>query len=153
VYCLDTSRLSKLAESFIGRLLPLQKHRSPRSIAAIAKAPVFGRDLYALLGQSKIVLNGAIDMAGPDRGNMRCFEAFGCGALLLSDEGNYPDGMRNGETMLTYDGEESCLAQIERSLNGWDSVRGIADTGRKQIGEAYSKARQWSLFEAVVARL
>jgi hypothetical protein len=153
VYCLDTSRLTKLAESFIGRLLPLQKHRRPRSIAAIAKAPVFGRELYALLGQSKIVLNGAIDMAGPDRGNMRCFEAFGCGALLLSDEGNYPDGMRNGETMLTYDGEESCLAQIERSLNGWDSVRGIADAGRKQIGEAYSKARQWSLFEAVVARL
>jgi hypothetical protein len=153
VYCLDASRLTKLAESFVGRLLPLQKHRRPRSIAKIAKSPVFGRELYELIGQSKIVLNGAIDMAGPDRGNMRCFEAFGCGALLLSDEGNYPDGMRNGETMLTYDSEESCLGQIERCLNDWGSVQGIADSGRKRIGETYSKARQWSSFEAIVARL
>ncbi len=153
VYCLDASRLTRLAESFVGRLLPLRKHRRPRSIAKIAKGPAFGRELYELVGQSKIVLNGAIDMAGADRGNMRCFEAFGCGALLLSDAGNYPDGMRNGETMLTYDSEESCLGQIERCLNDWSSVQAIADTGRKRIGETYSKARQWSSFEAIVARL
>jgi hypothetical protein len=50
--------------------------------------------LYELIGKSKIVLNGVIDMVGRDRGNMRCFEAMGCGALLLSDEGNYPKGMK-----------------------------------------------------------
>ena len=48
------------------------------------------------------MLNGAIDMAGPDRGNMRCFEAMGCGALLVSDVGNYPVGMEAGVTMETY---------------------------------------------------
>jgi hypothetical protein len=94
IYHLDTSRLTRLAESFIGRLLPLQKHRRPAAIAGIAKPPVFGRELYELIGRSKIVLNGAIDIAGADRGNMRCFEAIGCGALLVSDEGNYPEGMR-----------------------------------------------------------
>src|SRR5205085_6727591 len=118
-YCLDASRLTKLAESVIGRLMPLQKHRRPSSIADIARSPVFGRELYVLLGQSKIVLNGAIDMAGPDRGNMRCFEAIGCGALLLSDEGNYHDGMRNQDTMLTYDNAANCIGQIERSLKNW----------------------------------
>jgi hypothetical protein len=153
VYCLDASRLTKLAESFIGRLMPLRNHRRPQSIAKIAKSPVFGRELYELLGQSKIVLNGAIDMAGPDRGNMRCFEAVGCGALLLSDEGNYPDGMRDQDTMLAYGSEAACLEHIRRCLGNWSSAQLIAKSGRKRIGEAYSKDRQWSAFGAIVARL
>ena len=41
-------------------------------------------------------------MAGGDRGNMRCFEATGCGAVLLTDSGSYPEGFVDGETMLTY---------------------------------------------------
>jgi spore maturation protein CgeB len=84
---------------------------------------------------------------------MRCFEAMGCGALLLSDEGNYPDGMRNQDTMLTYGSGESCLRQIERCLNDWSSVQGIAEAGRRRISETYSKDRQWSSFEAIVTRL
>jgi hypothetical protein len=32
---------------------------------------------------------------------MRCFEAIGCGALLVSDAGCYPDGMKPDETMET----------------------------------------------------
>jgi hypothetical protein len=153
VYCLDTSRLTQLAESAIGRLLPLQQHRRPSAIAKIAKPPVFGRALYELIGQSKIVLNGAIDMAGADRGNMRCFEAMGCGALLLSDDGNYPDAMQNERTMLTYADGQDCLQRIEQSLKDWDCAKAIADEGRRRIGQIYSKARQWSSFEAVVARL
>jgi hypothetical protein len=153
VYCLDTSRLTRLAESAIGRFLPLQRHRRPSAIAKIAKPPVFGRALYELIGRSKIVLNGAIDMAGADRGNMRCFEAMGCGALLVSDDGNYPDAMQNEQTMLTYADSQGCRQRIERSLKDWDRVKGIADEGRRRVAEIYSKARQWSLFEAVVARL
>ena len=50
----------------------------------------------------EIFLNGAVDMAGQDRGNMRCFEAMGCGSLLLSDEGNYPASMVAGDNLVTY---------------------------------------------------
>jgi hypothetical protein len=153
VYHLDTSRLTRLAESFIGRVLPLQKHSRPAAITRIAKPPVFGRELYELIGRSKIVLNGAVDMAGADRGNMRCFEAIGCGALLLSDMGNYPEGMRNGETMLTYDGVTSCVEQIKRCLGDWGRIQGIADVARLRVGELYSKKRQWHSFQAILARL
>jgi hypothetical protein len=55
--------------------------------------------------------------------------------------------------MLTYDGDESCLGQIKRCLNDWDNVRSIAEHARTQICETYSKARQWALFEAIVAGL
>ncbi|MFB9265902.1 glycosyltransferase [Bradyrhizobium erythrophlei] len=153
VFCLDASRLTRLAESAIGRLLPLQKHRRPDAIARIARPPVFGRDLYELIGSSKIVLNGAIDMAGSDRGNMRCFEAMGCGALLLSDAGGYPEGMRPRETMETYDTPEQAAEVISWCLRDWPQFAGIAALGRSRLDEIYSKARQWAHFVDLVARI
>ena len=149
MFCLDASRLTQIAEGPLGRFLPLRKHRRPGAIAQIAKPPIFGRQLYELIGQSKIVLNGAIDMAGRDRGNMRCFEAMGCGALLLSDAGNYPEGMDEGETMLAYDSGEHCLDQIREALADWGKAKKIADNGRRRIGDLYSKERQWVLFKAI----
>jgi hypothetical protein len=153
LYCLDASRLTRLAESPLGRLLRLREHRRPAAIAKIAKPPIFGRQLYDLIGKSKIVLNGAIDMAGRDRGNMRCFEAMGCGALLISDAGNYPEGMTADETIVTYETSGDCVDQIQRLLADWTAARKIADNGRRRISDLYSKDRQWNSFEAIVARL
>ena len=82
--------------------MPWARHRRPLAIRAITQEPIFGRDYYEALSTAKIVPNGAIDMAGADRGNMRCFEALGAGSLLLSDQGNDRDGMRDGETIVTY---------------------------------------------------
>ena len=153
VYCLDASRLTKLAESAIGAWLPLQKHRRPDAIAKIAKPPVFGRQLYELIGSSKIVLNGAIDMAGTDRGNMRCFEAMGCGALLVSDAGGYPDGMQPGVTMESYDSPEQATEVISNCLQYWPELAEIAGRGRSWVSQAYSKASQWKHFAGLVARI
>jgi hypothetical protein len=47
---------------------------------------------------------------------MRCFEATGCGALLLSDEGNYPEGMGGRQTISTYESGIECVARIEAPL-------------------------------------
>jgi glycosyl transferase family 1 len=152
VYCLDASRLTRLAESPLGRLLPLQKHRRPDTIAKIAKAPVFGRELYDMIGTSKMVLNGAIDMAGQDRGNMRCFEAMGCGALLVSDDGHYPRGMNPGETMRAYTSAEHASELITESLDHWPESAELAARGRKEISEIYSKSSQWRNFVDLVAR-
>lgn len=151
VYCLDAARLTQLAESPLGRLLPLRKYRRPDAIAKIAKPSVFGRQLYELIGKSKIVLNGAIDMAGEDRGNMRCFEAMGCGALLLTDAGNYPKGMNAGVTMETYDSAEQAVAIALARLDSGTS-REMAARGRRVISEIYTKASQWSQFVELAAR-
>jgi hypothetical protein len=153
VYCLDASRLTRLAESVFGRLLPLRKHRRPDTIAKLGKPPAFGRQLYELIGKSKIVLNGAIDMAGSDRGNMRCFEAMGCGALLLSDAGNYPDGMVAHETIVTYATSGNCVELIDQYLTDRRAAETIADAGRKRLTDLYSKERQWALFRTILASL
>jgi hypothetical protein len=150
---LDASRLTLLAESPLGRLLPLGQHRRPRAIAEIAKPPVFGRKLYELIGQSKIVLNGAIDIAGRDRGNMRCFEAMGCGALLVSDAGNYPEGMESGITIETYASPREAADVVSRCLDDWPRSASVAAAGQAALAARYGKARQWQDFLAIVARV
>lgn len=150
---LDSSRLTKLAESPLGVLLPLQKHRRPKMIKAIAKDAVFGLDLYKAISSAKIVLNGAVDMAGQDRGNMRCFEAMGCGALMVSDEGNYPKGMVSGQTMCTYGAVPEALMKIRGMLERSTERERVAQQGLKMLQHNYSKPQQWRAFVEMVSRL
>ncbi len=110
---LDRARLCRLAESPLGRLLPLAKHRRPAAVREVTRDPVFGLDYYEVLSSAKIVLNGSIDMPSADRGNMRCFEALGSRSLLLTDEGNCPAGMIDGETMVTYSSPDHAIGQIK----------------------------------------
>ena len=153
VYHLDRSRLCRLAESPLGQFLPLAKHRRPQAIREATREPVFGRDYYEVLSAAKIVLNGAIDMAGADRGNMRCFEALGSGALLLSDRGIYPEGMTDGETIATYGSPEQAVAQIRTFLSASGDRTRIAQAGHEMISTRYSKEVQWKRFEALVASI
>jgi len=146
VFCLDRSRLTRLAESPIGCFLPLASHCRPADIRAVSHAPVFGRELYTMISQAKIVLNGAVDMAGRDRGNMRCFEAMGCGSLLLSDEGNYPASMVAGDNLVTYSTPNIALDLISQLLKSEDQRSGISVAGNAMISEKYSKALQWERF-------
>ncbi len=146
VYHLDRSRLTRLAESLVGYLLPLAAHRRPADIRAVSHDPVFGRDLYAAMSRAKIVLNGAVDMAGADRGNMRCFESMGCGALMVSDEGNYPAGMVDGHTMLTFADSQQAMSMISGILQEPARLLEVAANGLQMLREQYSKARQWQAF-------
>ncbi|MER9849987.1 glycosyltransferase [Mesorhizobium sp. M0106] len=149
VFHLDLSRYTPLAETPLGWFGPLRAVRRPRTIRSVSAPPVFGRAMYAELGRAKIVVNASIDMAGPDRGNMRCFETMGAGALLVSDSGNYPAPMRDGETMVVYEHPQDTVKTIERRLDdaSWDS---IGWAGNRAIREEYSKKRQFERFLELV---
>jgi Glycosyl transferases group 1 len=152
-YYLDLSGLCRLAESPLGRLLPLAKHRRPQAIRKITRKPIFGRDYYAVLSSAKIVLNGHIDMPSADRGNMRCFEALGSASVLLTDEGNYPVGMNDGSTMMTYRSAEHAVEQIKTLLEEPLRISAIARAGHQMLLTRYSKEAQWKLFESLVASI
>jgi glycosyl transferase family 1 len=153
IYGLDDSRVTKLADSPFGLFPPLRKYRRPRAISNIAKPPVFGRSLYELIGKSKIVLNGAIDMAGQDRGNMRCFEAMGCGALLVSDAGLYPEGMVPDSTILVYKSAEHAKEVITAALSDMTGSAEVARNGRQEVEARYTKQVQWELFCELASNL
>jgi len=150
VFYLDRSRLTRLAESTLGRLLPLGDHRRPQDIRSVTAEPVFGRDLYAAISRARIVLNGAVDMAGNDRGNMRCFEAMGCGALMVSDRGIYPEGMVDGQSMLTYADPREAANVISQVLADPTRLAELAAVGLVSMRQHYSKQKQWLAFEKLV---
>jgi len=150
VFHLDPSRLSRLADSPLGVLPPLNRSRRPSKVRSVSQGPVFGLELYDVLSKAKIVLNGAIDMAGEERGNMRCFEGMGCGALLLSDAGKYPVGMAPGSTLVTYTTGADAVAQIRRLLADDGHREAIAREGHKMISTTYSKRDQWQAFQKLL---
>jgi hypothetical protein len=150
---MDQSRVTRIAESPLGLFAPLNQYRRPKSIRRLSWPPAFGLELYSALASSKIVINGAVDMAGAERGNMRCWEAMGLGCLLLSDSGTYPPGMVAGESLLTYDSEQDVPRMITNALDNWPAVREIAARGYSVVRERYSKQMQMQAFESLVAQL
>ncbi len=149
---LDCSRLTRTAESPLGRLLPLRAHRRPGSIRRLALRPVYGRELYAAFGNAKIVLNGAIDMAGDERGNMRCFEATGCGAALVTDAGKYPPGFVDDSTMCTYTSADDVVRVLRVLLEDQGRLQRIRTCGFAEMSSRYSKAAQWRDFMNLIDR-
>jgi Glycosyl transferases group 1 len=148
---LDQSRLVRFAESPIGRLLPLAKHRRPPEVRRVSKPALFGRAMYSALSEAKIVLNGAVDMAGSDRGNMRCFEAFGGRCALLTDTGCYPEGMVSGETMLTYDDVGDAVVKLSMLLEDAAWRARISGAGHQMVRREYSKRRQFEKFQELLS--
>jgi hypothetical protein len=144
---LDNSRLTRLAESPIGHLLPLASHRRPAAIREVSERPLFGLEYYAAMSRSKIVLNGAGEIAGNDRGNLRCFESLGCGCLLLSDEGCYPSGMEPGSTFVSYSDPADAMAKVRQLLDETEERFRVARAGHAMISDQYSKQRQWIRFQ------
>lgn len=144
---LDRSRLTRLAEALPAWVPRLRAHRRPEAIRAVSKSPVFGMDLYRTLSQAKVVFNGAIDMAGNDRGNMRCFESMGCGCALLSDVGHYPDGMVAGRTMASYSDPSDAVAKLKQMLADATGTTALADAGHRMVSQRYSKQTQWDRFK------
>lgn len=149
---LDLGRLTKLAElPLLDQIGPLTSHRRSPEVRAITAPPIFGRSLYHALGNAKIVLNAAIDMAGEERGNMRCFETLGCGALLLSDSGRYPAGMNDGTTITTYSDAADAVHQALRLLEAAETRQSIANAGHEMLAQRYSKDAQWAAFEELAS--
>ncbi|MDT8759724.1 glycosyltransferase [Sphingomonas psychrotolerans] len=143
---LDVSRYTRLAETPLGWVGPLRKDRRARDIRAVAQPPVFGRDLLAAIGRAKIVVNGAIDMAGSDRGNMRIWEALGCGAALISDAGTYPPHISAGKSFMSYDSPQQVPQLILDLIRHVDARSELARSGHEMIRTAYSKKVQWERF-------
>jgi hypothetical protein len=146
---LEDSRFTRVANAL--PILPgLAAIRHPAAIRVARAGAVYGRNLYAALSAARIALNGAVDMAGEDRGNMRCFEATGCGALLLTDAGNYPEGFVDGQTMITYSSADQLSGLIGRLLNDAAYISSIARAGRDMVRDLYSKRQQWAEFRKLV---
>lgn len=149
--CVQPSRVTRIAE-LAGKVLPIPaKYKRPPELQKICNPPRYGRDLYALLGRAKIVLNGAIGMAGNYRGNLRVWEGTGAGGLLLSDGGIYPEGFEEEVNFVAYSDPQDMVRRVRELLRNGEAAREISRRGHELIRDRYSKARQWEAFVQVCA--
>jgi len=149
-FALAPGRLTRLAETPAGWLPPLSKHARPKSVRKVSGLPAYGRAMYKLFSRAKIILNGAVDSAAGDRGNMRCFEAMGCGTMLLSDPGRYPQGMEDGRTMRIYQNAADAVRLIRELLADTEDLKRISSNGLSLMKENYSKSAQWQKFQELL---
>jgi hypothetical protein len=143
---LDYSNYVRLAETPLGWFGPLRKDRRSSTVKKLSRPPLFGRDLLNAISRAKIVVNGAIDVSGNERGNMRIWEALGCRAMMLSNAGDYPANLRAGEQFLAYQHVDEVPKLISDVIDAPARSEEIANQGHLSIKSYYSKERAWELF-------
>ncbi|WP_418314680.1 glycosyltransferase family protein [Piscinibacter sakaiensis] len=145
-------RWGRLADQFVLRWIPAPIFL-PKNIRRLAKHAIYGRDMYTAISSSKVIVNPSTSIVGDYRGNMRCWEALGCGACMLATKGHYPEGFVSGETYEEYGDSNDARRKLEGLLV--DDARRIyiASRGAKMVKERWSKGRQWKDFQAIVSSL
>ena len=121
------------------------------------KGPAWGADMFALLGQSKLVLNRHGEVAGPYAVNMRMFETTGSGALLVTEnKSNLGQLFEPGVEVLAYDDAAQAARLARDVLDDPERLDRIAKAGQDRTLNAHTyraRARQITdLFEARLLR-
>lgn len=112
----------------------------------LMQAPVYAGELYETIKNTKIVINKCTDHNSSFKSNMRIFEAIGNGALLISEEGNYPEGLTPGKDFLTYKSTDELYHIIERVLSDWEKWANFAQKAKKRVLNNFTKEKQWWVF-------
>ncbi len=93
----------------------------------------WGRSMYEVLAESKIVINRHGPIAQGYSVNYRMFEATGMGALLLTEESlNIAELFEPNREILTYSSVEDLAEKIDFALANPDALRSIAKAGQQK---------------------
>lgn len=115
------------------------------------KPPMYLRQMLSELKASKITFNCHSDMAGNGKGNMRVYEALATKSLLLSDAGNYPKYLKEGENFITYKNEKDLLDKLRYFWKNDLEREQIAENGYNILKKHYSlisrKEHLFSIFQ------
>lgn len=139
----------RLADKPFIRWIPVPI-RLPKLLRTSNDSPVYGLEMYEMLSRTKILLNPATDIAGNIRGNMRCWEALGCGACMLGSAGQYPDGFEPGVNFEMFTDVNDLRLKVKLLLADEPRRAAIAKAGADMMQLVWSKERQWSDFVSLL---
>lgn len=92
----------------------------------------WGLDMFEIMAQSYITINRNADVETDYIGNMRIYEATGCGALLLTNDGlNMPELFEDDE-VLKYNTPEEAVELVDYYLEHREEGELIAERGQKR---------------------
>lgn len=91
-------------------------------------------EMFEVFQQSKIVINVSRDDY-PEDANMRCFEAMGCGALLLTQTPTELEelGLKVGKHFITYQNHDDLIQKIDYYLQNDNERNSIAMNGCLEV--------------------
>lgn len=136
----------------IGRLRNFARWLPPasRELLSNALSPIYGQELYETINRSKIVINTFGNFNGIFKENMRNYETTGCGALLVSEDGVYPDHFIPNKDFYAYRSNSELFKILDQVLSQPDLSTEIATKTKMKIQTVYSKQEQWYKFEKAV---
>lgn len=147
----------------IARAVPGLEIYGPASAGALEEAGLaehyrgqaWGRDMFGLLGQSKMVVNRHGAIAGKYAVNMRMYETTGSGAALITEaKSNLSDLFEPDVEVLTYSTAEEAAALASGLLADPARLDRVAAAGQARTLREHSYVhRAEQLAEAIDARM
>jgi glycosyltransferase involved in cell wall biosynthesis len=113
----------------------------------------WGMDMLKTLNNSKISLNFHIDVAQGFGGNMRLYEATGCGSLVMTE--NTPDMkelFEPGKEIVVYDSFDDLADKIRYFLSHGQELEDISKRGHKACLEKHGYDNRIKEFESILLK-
>ncbi|MCX7521050.1 glycosyltransferase [Microbacterium sp. STN6] len=124
-----------------------QKVLDDSGLAPFHRGPAWGRRMFELLGQSKLVVNRHGEVAGPYAVNMRMFETTGSGALLVTEaKQNLADLFEPGREVLAYRSAQEAADLAAAALAEPARLDAIARAGQERTLAEHTYARRIERF-------
>ncbi len=151
---LEKSLITNIATSkYINKIPYIKKFSIDRFLLNIDLGSVYGVDLYKKMANSKFIINKSIDYALRAKGNLRCFESINSGAVLLSDEGDYPEGFKENVNFITYKNSDDAVRVINYYLKNYEEYEYIRLNGIKLLRENYTREIVYKKFLDLLGNL
>lgn len=126
---------------------------TPNLVKQHALLPLYGADLYQTIANSKIVINAFTNYNGLFKDNMRTYESIGLGALMIGEDGIYPDFLQPNQDFLTYKTADELIEKIKYALTLPDQGREMANRTHHKLINTCTKEKQWKRFCELVENL
>ena len=100
---------------------------------------LYGKEMYQVLAQSKIIFNRHADFAENYANNMRLYQGTGIGSLLITDsKENLSDVFKIDKEVVDYSSINECVEKIDYYLSHEKERELIAKNGQKRCIEEHS---------------
>jgi spore maturation protein CgeB len=102
-------------------------------VTRLHRGPAWGARMFEVMRKSQLTLNHHIDVAEEFAGNVRLFEATGCGALLVTDwKKNLHEMFEPGKEVAAYRTPEECVEMVNYYLTHDTERQVIAQAGQQR---------------------
>lgn len=120
-------------------------------VEQFARPPLWGLPMYRALKGARIVLNGEIDLAQGEAGNMRLFEVTGCGSFLLTQHhDNIHDYFTPGVEIETYKTPGELTEKLDYYFEHPEEREAVARRGQCRCLDDYSMDKRAAALDRII---